>query len=78
MMKSEFFKLLLHQNYANDINMAKKKKAKSEKRDSSFTSIIGIKNIFQNEKLNFVIGSSRSISSWRSYPISRQALPTRV
>ena len=56
MMKSEFFKLLLHQNYANDINMAKKKKAKSEKRDSSFTSIIGIKNIFQNEKLNFVIG----------------------
>ena len=56
MMKSEFFKLLLHQNYANDINMAKKKKAKSEKSDSSFTSIIGIKNIFQNEKLNFVIG----------------------
>ena len=36
--------------------MVKKKKVKSEKSSSSFASVVGIKNIFQNEKLNFVIG----------------------
>ena len=56
MMKSEFFKLLLHQNIANNIKMAKKKKVKSEKNASSFASIQSVKNIVQNEKLNFVIG----------------------
>ena len=56
MMKSDFFKLLLHQNYTNYSIMVKKKKVKSEKSSSSFASVVGIKNIFQNEKLNFVIG----------------------
>ena len=36
--------------------MVKKMKVKSEKNTSSFMSVIGVKNIFQNEKLNFVIG----------------------
>ena len=56
MMKSEFFKLLLHQNIANNIKMAKKKKVKSEKSASNFASVQSVKNIVQNEKLNFVIG----------------------
>ena len=56
MMKSDFFKLLLHQNIANNINMVKKKKTKSEKSASHFTSVQSVKNIVQNEKLNFVIG----------------------
>lgn len=56
MMKSDFFKLLLHQNNANNINMVKKKKTKSEKSASHFTSVQSVKNIVQNEKLNFVIG----------------------
>jgi S-DNA-T family DNA segregation ATPase FtsK/SpoIIIE len=46
----------LHQNIANNIKMAKKKKAKSEKSASSFASIQSVKNIVQNEKLNFMIG----------------------
>ena len=56
MMKSDFFKLLLHQIIANNINMVKKKKTKSEKTASNFTSVQSVKNIIQNEKLNFVIG----------------------
>ena len=56
MMKSEFFKLLLHQNIANNIKMAKKKNVKSEKSASNFASVQSVKNIVQNEKLNFVIG----------------------
>ena len=56
MMKSEFFRLLLHQNFANYINMVKKKKGKSEKSSSVAKKTMGIKNIFQNEKVNFIIG----------------------
>ena len=56
MMKSDFFKLLLHQIIANNINMVKKKKTKSEKTASNFTSVQSVKNIIQNEKLSFIIG----------------------
>jgi S-DNA-T family DNA segregation ATPase FtsK/SpoIIIE len=56
MMKSDFFQLLLHQNYANYINMVKKKKAKSEKEASGLLKILGMNDIFHHERVNFFIG----------------------
>ncbi len=56
MMKCDFFKLLLHQNIAIYINMVKKKRGKSEKSSSDFKTIIGFRNIFDNERVNFVVG----------------------
>ena len=56
MMKSDFFKLLLHQNFAKTIIMPKKKKSKSEKSSPNLSKALGFTDIFHNEKLNSVIG----------------------
>ena len=56
MMKSDFFRLLLHQICVNGQNMAKKKKDKKTNGGSGFTGVLGVDKIFHNEKLNFVLG----------------------
>ena len=56
MMKSNFFRLLLHQICVNSQNMAKKKKEKKTNSGSGLSSILGVGKIFHNEKLNFVLG----------------------
>ena len=57
MMKSEFFQLLLHQNTEIRLIMAKKKKEKKQKNSASLTDVLGFKNIFHNELLNFLLGA---------------------
>lgn len=49
----DFFQLLLQLNNEFQIKMVKKKNVS---RTPSFASVIGFKNIFQNEKINFIIG----------------------
>ena len=56
MMKSKFFRLLLHQNSEKIKNMAKRKREKTTKKSTSFAQVMGYRNIFQNEKLNFIVG----------------------
>ena len=55
-MKSDIFRLLLHQICENERNMAKKKKDKKINSDFSFSSILNVGKLFHNEKLNFVLG----------------------
>ena len=56
MMKSDFFPLLLHQNYEIRMIMAKKKNHKNTKSSGGFAKMLSIDNIFHNEKLNAFIG----------------------
>jgi len=55
-MKSDFFRLLLHQISKNRHYMTKKKKETSTKTNSSFSGVLGFTSIFHNEKLNFILG----------------------
>ena len=55
-MKSKFFRLLLHQICKKKEDMVKKKRETKAKSDSSFTGVLGFKNIFHNEKLIFITG----------------------
>ena len=55
-MKSEFFRLLLHQISKKQEKMVKKKRDTKTKNASSITSVLGFKNIFHNEKLIFITG----------------------
>ena len=56
MLNSDFFRLLLHQISDNRQIMVKKKNEKKARTSSGHSWFSGIKNIFQNEKFNFVIG----------------------
>jgi len=56
MMKSDFFRLLLHQICVNKQIMAKKRKEKKVKNSSGRSGFLGIKHIFQDERLSFAIG----------------------
>ena len=56
MMKSNFFRLLLHQICEIRLIMAKKRNEKKVKRTSGRSWFSSIKNIFQDEKFNFVVG----------------------
>ena len=56
MMKSDFFQLLLQQNYEKNDKMVKKKKVKNEKNSSSLSGVLGFKDIFLNERLKFFFG----------------------
>ena len=56
MMKSDFFRLLLHQICVNKQIMAKKKNDKKVKNSSGRSGFQGIKHIFQDERLSFTIG----------------------
>lgn len=56
MMKSDFFRLLLHQICVNKQIMAKKRKEKKVKNSSGRSGFQGIKHIFQDERLSFAIG----------------------
>ena len=56
MMKSDFFRLLLHQICVNKQIMAKKKNDKKVKNSSGHSGFQGIKHIFQDERLSFTIG----------------------
>ena len=56
MMKSDFFRLLLHQICVNKQIMAKKRKEKKVKNSSGRSGFQGIKHIFQDERLSFTIG----------------------
>ena len=56
MMKSDFFQLLLQQNYEKNDKMVKKKKVKNEKSSSSLSGVLGFKDIFLNERLKFFFG----------------------
>ena len=56
MVKSDFFRLLLHQIYENGQNMVKKKKDKKTNSGTSFSGVLGVGKIFHNEKLNFILG----------------------
>ena len=56
MMKSDFFRLLLHQICVNKQIMAKKRKEKKVKNSSERSGFLGIKHIFQDERLSFAIG----------------------
>ena len=56
MMKSDFFRLLLHQICVNKLIMAKKRKEKKVKNSSGSSGFLGIKHIFQDERLGFAIG----------------------
>ena len=56
MVKSDFFRLLLHQIFENGQNMVKKKKDKKTNSGTSFSGVLGVGKIFHNEKLNFILG----------------------
>ena len=56
MMKSDFFRLLLHQICVNKQIMAKKRKEKKVKNSSGRSGFLGMKHIFQDERLSFAIG----------------------
>ena len=58
MMKSKFFRLLLHQNCEKRQDMAKKKKEKKSQKSSgnSLSSVLSFDKIFHNETLNFTLG----------------------
>ena len=56
MMKSDFFRLLLHQICVNKQIMAKKKNDKKVKNSSGRSGFLGIKQIFQDERLSFALG----------------------
>ena len=56
MMKSNFFRLLLHQICEIRLIMAKKRNEKKVKKTSGRSWFSSIKNIFQDEKFNFVVG----------------------
>ena len=58
MMKSKFFRLLLHQNCEKRQDMAKKKKEKKSQKsnDSSLSSVLSFDKIFHNETINFTLG----------------------
>ena len=56
MLNSDFFRLLLHQICDNRQIMVKKKNEKKTRTSSGHSWFSGIKNIFLNEKFNFVIG----------------------
>ena len=59
MMKSKFFRLLLHQNIEKRQNMAKKKKEKKSQKsssNSSLSSVLSFDKIFHNETINFTLG----------------------
>ena len=82
MMKSDFFQLLLQQNYEKNDKMVKKKKVKNEKSSSSLSGVLGFKDIFLNERLKFFFGlvllvlAIYMIFAFISY--SQQELLTRV
>ena len=58
MMKSKFFRLLLHQNCEKRQDMAKKKKEKRSQKSfgNSLSSVLSFDKIFHNETLNFTLG----------------------
>ena len=56
MMKSDFFRLLLHHIYENRLIMAKKRNDRKVKNSSNHSMFSSIKNIFIDEKFTFVIG----------------------
>ena len=56
MMKSDFFRLLLHQICVIRQIMAKKRNDKKVKNSSGRSGFLGIKHIFQDERLSFAIG----------------------
>ena len=56
MMKSDFFRLLLHQICVNRQIMAKKRNDKKVKSSSGRSGFLGIKHIFQDERLSFALG----------------------
>ena len=85
MVKSDFFRLLLHQIYENGQNMVKKKKDKKTNSGTSFSGVLGVGKIFHNEKLNFILGilfssilillSGRKPGSTREAWLSSNSLP---
>ena len=59
MMKSKFFRLLLHQNIEKRQDMAPKKKEKKSQKsssNSSLSSVLSFDKIFHNETINFTLG----------------------
>ena len=56
MLNSDFFRLLLHQICVNRLNMAKKRNDKRVKNSSGRSGFLGIKHIFQDERLSFTLG----------------------